>query len=104
VDAVKVNKKDLEAMQMVTRMDPLFCIDREARQQGMSSERRPAHRQQHAPEWLDGIREKCREFGPRVLPQSEMGKAIRYTVNQWEKLMATMNDGEIELSPNLAED
>ena len=32
-----------------------------------------------------------------------MGRAIRYTVNQWEKLMATINDGEIELSTNLAE-
>jgi hypothetical protein len=36
-------------------------------------------------------------------PQSEMGKAIRYTLNQWEKLMVTLNDGEIELSTNLAE-
>jgi hypothetical protein len=32
-----------------------------------------------------------------------MGKAIQYTVNQWDKLMATINDGEIELSTNLAE-
>ena len=69
----------------------------------MSFQQRLAHRQQRAPEWLDGIRDKCRELRPQVLPQSEMGRAIRYTVNQWEKLMATINDGEIELSTNLAE-
>ena len=103
VDAVKVNKNDMEAVQMVTRMDALFCIDRDAREQGMSFQQRLAHRQQRAPEWLDGIRDKCRELRPQVLPQSEMGRAIRYTVNQWEKLMATINDGEIELSTNLAE-
>jgi len=103
VDAVKVNQHDWEAVQRVTRMDALFCIDRDARKQGLSSEQRLAHRQQRAPEWVDGIREKCREVGPRVLPQSEMGKAIRYTVNQWEKLMVTLHDGEIELSTNLAE-
>ena len=33
VDAVKVNPKDGEAMNMVTRMDALFLVDRHARQQ-----------------------------------------------------------------------
>jgi len=103
VDAVKVNKDDMEAVQMVARMDALFCIDRWAREQGMSYEERLAHRKQHAPEWLDGIQDKCRQLRPQVLPRSAMGKAIQYTVNQWKKLMATINDGEIELSTNLAE-
>ena len=44
------NKNDMEAVQMVTRMDALFCIDRDARQQGLSSEQRLAHRQQRAPD------------------------------------------------------
>lgn len=103
VDAVKVNKDDMEAVQMVVRMDALFCIDRGARQQRMSFEERLAHRQRHMPEWLDRIQDKCRELGPQLLPQNAMGKAIRYTVNQWEKLMTTINDGEIELSTNVAE-
>lgn len=103
VDAVKVNKDDMEAVQMVTRMDALFCIDRRAREQGMGFEERLALRKKHAPEWLDGIRDKCRELRPQVLPQSAMGKSIRYTVNQWDKLMVTIDNGEIELSTNVAE-
>lgn len=55
------------------------------------------------PEWLDGIQDTCRRLELQVLPQSAMGKAIHYTVNQWEKLMVTINDGEIELSTNVAE-
>jgi transposase len=103
VDAVKVNEKDMEAVQMVVRMDALFCVDRLARQQGMNAEARLALRKQEMPEWVDGIREACRVLGPQVLPKSQMGQAIRYTVNQWDKLMATIDDGEIELSTNLAE-
>ncbi|MDQ1290655.1 MAG: transposase [Nitrospirota bacterium] len=103
VDAVKVNKDDGEAAMMVTRMDALFCIDRFAREEGMGFQQRLEHRKQHTPEWLDAIQDKCRELGPRVLPQSAMGKAIQYTLNQWEKLMVTINDGEIELSTNVAE-
>ena len=38
VDAVKVNPQDAEAINMVTRMDALFLVDRHARQQ--QSERR----------------------------------------------------------------
>ena len=57
VDAVKVNKDDREAVRMVARMDALFRIDRGTREQGLSYEERLVHRNTHAPEWLDGIRE-----------------------------------------------
>ncbi len=33
-----------------------------------------------------------------------MGRAIQYTVNQRGKRMVTINDGEIELSANVAEE
>src|SRR5215203_3707829 len=37
LDAVKVNKEDGEAIAMVTRMDAVFLVDRNAREQGMSA-------------------------------------------------------------------
>jgi transposase len=103
VDAVKVNKQDMEAVQMVIRMDALFTIDRSAKEKGMNFQQRLEARKLNTPEWVDGIREKCRVLGPQLLPKSVMGQAIKYTVNQWEKLLVTINDGEIELSTNAAE-
>ena len=103
MDAVKANKEDREAVQMVTRMDALFAVDRWARQEGMTHQQRQAHRREHATEWVNGIQDQCARVGPRVLPQSAMGKAIRYTVNQWSKLLVAVEDGEIELSTNVAE-
>jgi transposase len=47
VDAVKVNPRDGEAVKMVTRMDALFVVDREARREQMSVEQRLALRREH---------------------------------------------------------
>lgn len=43
------------------------------------------------------------EYEKKVLPKSNLGKAIRYCLNQWEKLKVYLEDGEIELSNNKAE-
>ncbi|MFM8551417.1 MAG: IS66 family transposase [Nitrospiraceae bacterium] len=103
VDAVKINKNDMEAVRMVIRMDALFAIDRGAKEKDLDFARRLEHRKAYMPEWVDAIQDACRVVGPQVLPKSAMGKAIGYTVNQWEKLMAAIGHGEVEVSTNEAE-
>ena len=39
----------------------------------------------------------------QVLPKSKLGEALTYTLNQWEKLARCLEDGEVELSNNIAE-
>lgn len=103
VDVVKTNKNDMEAVQMVCRMDALFLVDRQAREAGLDFTQRLAHRKQHSLPWAEEIRNKCQDLLTKVLPQSAMGKAIAYTLGQWPKLMVCFSDGRIELSNNLAE-
>jgi transposase len=103
VEAVKVNKQDAEAVAMVTRMDALFLIDGNAREQGMTLDERFALRQAHAPEWLDEIHDRCLSLKRAVLPQSTLGKAVGYTLNLWIKLKRCLEYPEVELSNNLAE-
>ncbi|MBC8164752.1 MAG: IS66 family transposase [Bryobacteraceae bacterium] len=103
VDAVKVNEQDGAAIQMVTRMDALFLVDREARQQKLSAEERLILRQEHAQLWVEEIHEKCVELSKTVLPKSVLGKAAAYALNQWPKLRRCFDYGEVELSNNLAE-
>jgi len=40
---------------------------------------------------------------PRVLPKSALGQAIQYCRNQWDKLVAFMLDGRLELDNNRCE-
>jgi len=103
VDAVKVNPQDGDAIKMVTRMDALFLVDRNAREQGMSNAERHALRREHARAWINEIRQECLAMQRRVLPQSATGKAAAYTLNMWKKLERCFEYEEVELSNNLAE-
>jgi hypothetical protein len=103
VDAVKVNPKDGEAIKMVTRMDALFLIDRQAKEQQMSAAERLAFRQEHATPWVTEIHQECVALAKQALPKSALGQAVGYTLNQWEKLHRVFDHGEVELSNNLTE-
>jgi transposase len=101
VDAVKVNPQDGEAINMVTRMDAVFLVDRNAR--GLSKAERLALRREHSRIWVDEIRQECLAIQRRALPQSALGKAAAYTLNMWKKLERCFEYEEVELSNNLAE-
>jgi transposase len=103
VDAVKVNPQDAEAVKMVTRMDALFLVDREARQQQLGAEERLALRRQHAESWAEEIRQECVALSRTALPKSVLGQAAAYTLNMWTKLRRCFDYAEVELSNNLAE-
>jgi transposase len=103
VDAVKVNPHDGEAVKMVVRMDALFLVDRNARQQGMTTAERQACRLEHARPWVDEIRKECLAITRQALPQSALGRAAAYTLNMWKKLERCLDHEEVELSNNLAE-
>jgi transposase len=103
VDAVKVNPQDAAAMNMVTRMDALFLVDRHARQQHLSVEDRLALRRAHAESWAAEIHDECVSLRTTVLPKSALGQAVTYTLNMWPKLRRCFDYAEVELSNNLAE-
>jgi transposase len=103
VDAVKVNTQDAAAVAMVTRMDALFLIDRDARSRELSPDQRQQQRQHYAEEWLTEIRGACLTLSREALPKSALGQAAAYTLNMWAKLRRCFDYAEVELSNNLAE-
>jgi len=103
VDAVKVNPQDAAGVAMVTRMDALFLIDRDARRRELSAHERQTQRVEHAEEWLQEIRQACLALAQQALPKSALGQAAAYTLNMWAKLRRCFDYPEVELSNNLAE-
>jgi transposase len=103
VDAVKVNPKDAEAVKMVVRMDALFLVDRNAREQMMTNAERLALRREHSRPWVDEIQQECLSISRQTLPQSALGKAAAYTLNMWDQLERCLEYEQVELSNNLAE-
>lgn len=103
VDAVKVNPKDGAAIAMVTRMDALFLVDREARDRQLDAEQRAALRREHAGTWVEEIHAECLRLRKDSLPKSTLGEAVNYTLNMWAKLRRCFEHAEVELSNNVAE-
>jgi transposase len=103
VDAVKVNPKDGAAIAMVTRMDAVFLVDRQARAEQLSATERAALRREHAQTWVDEIHAECLKLRLEALPKSVLGEAAHYTLNMWPKLKRCFDHAEVELSNNIAE-
>jgi transposase len=103
VDAVKVNAKDLESARIVTLMDQLFAIDREAREKNFTHAERHTLRQQCAPQLLDELRARLLAIKNMALPKSVAGQAANYTLALWQKLTLFLKYPELELSNNFAE-
>lgn len=52
---------------------------------------------------LDAFSEWLHEQQTQVLPQSTLGKAITYCINQWSKLTTFLEDGHLEIDNNRSE-
>jgi transposase len=103
VEAVKVDAKDQDSARIVALMDELFAIDRAARDQNMDHAQRDALRQERAPHVLEQLRTRLLALQKTVLPKSLAGQAANYTLSLWSKLTRFLDNPELELSNNLAE-
>lgn len=102
-EAVELNPKDPVATKIVARMDEMFAVDAEARQQGIDVAGRHALRQGKSRLLLDQIRKQIEAARSSALPTSALAKACNYTLTLWQKLTRFLEYPELELSNNLAE-
>ena len=62
-----------------------------------------AIRQQQSVPLLNQFKQWLDKSAKQVLPKSAIGKAIHYTLNQWEKLMGYAESGDTQIDNNRAE-
>ncbi len=101
VDVVKVNgnNKSGKAGEMLKLISKLYEVEDEIR--GKSVEERRERRQEKAKPILELMHAKlCNIHAP---PQSALGKAVYYALNQWEYLSRYVEYGEVEISNCWAE-
>ena len=55
------------------------------------------------PESRTSLTLRTTDVMPSILPKSLLGVAVKYALNQWEKLVRFLEDGRIEISNNRAE-
>ena len=77
---------------IIAMIAPLCGIEKVARESGLSAKARRDLRNQHAPAMLERLHQRLLELEPSrvgspVLPKSPLGKAIGYTLGQWQALV-----------------
>ncbi len=102
-NVVKLNPGDPVATPIVARINQLFAVDAEAREQGLSLEARHRLRQQKAPELLEKIKASIEAAQAGALPGGALENACRYAIGIWPRLTRFLEYPELELSNNLAE-
>ncbi|MCE0559430.1 IS66 family transposase, partial [Motilimonas sp. E26] len=101
MDAKKLQGKGKtgKADKALAKIQKLYGI--ESRLKGESAEKRKAERQQHAKPILDELYEWMTT--QQVMESSPLGKAIKYTLGQWPKLIRYIDDGHLSIDNNRAE-
>ncbi|MGL5512291.1 MAG: IS66 family transposase, partial [Sporomusa sp.] len=79
----------------------LFAVEKKAEQ--MTPEDRHELRQKESKPILEAFYQWVEAYWTNTLPQSLLGKALKYAQNQQKYLLAFLSDGRIELSNNRAE-
>jgi transposase len=92
-----------KAAEAVAYIGKLYGIEQEAREQALSYEQRKDLRQEKAKPVLQEFEAWLTQTKQQVPPQSAIGKAINYAVNQWPYLQEYINHGEAEIDNNLVE-
>ena len=92
-----------EAIWFVAQIRQLYRIEDEIRD--ASPAERKAVRLQQAPPFWKAMKRRALELraDPRFLPQSTLGKALNYFLNEYTALVGYLRDGQFEIDNNLVE-
>jgi transposase len=102
-DIVKLVKRPGKAVQALEMIAALYAIEKHAREQGLSPPEVYALRQDKAKPIVEAFKVFLDAQADRVLPQSPLGKAVRYGLTQWPTLTAYLTDGRLQIDNNAVE-
>jgi transposase len=83
------------------RIGALYGIEHEIADQAPEAKR--AVRQARSRPLLEDLKAWLEGLQPQVLPKSLLGRAVAYTLGQWDKLLRYLDDGRLSIDNNLAE-
>jgi transposase len=99
-DLARLTKAPI-ALEAVARIDALFAIERDIN--GLLPEERRKVRQERSRPRVEALGTWLREQYARLSPNSQVAKAIAYSLNGWNALVRFLDDGRLCLSNNAAE-
>jgi hypothetical protein len=101
VDAL--DERPAEAGPIVTEIRKLYLVERHARDECLRPDQRSKLRAELSAPILAVLKPRLEALRLGCLPQSPLGKALRYALAEWEPLTRYLQDGRLEIDNNLTE-
>ena len=98
-----LDARERDAARIIHLMAYLYQIEEQLRQNQSGPALRAAIRASHCAPRLRLIEKYLERIRSRHLPQSLMGQAITYALNQWPRLRTYLQNGQVEIDNNLIE-
>lgn len=87
----------------LTEIQKVYAIERQAKNEGLTTEQCYALRQEQSIPILNELKAWMLENYKMVLPKSTIGQALHYSLERFDKLMRYTSDGKLEIDNNLIE-
>jgi len=91
------------AKEALSYFKELYKIEREAKDRQLTTDQRHTLRQEKSKPLIEQFKQWLDEMYPTTLPQSQLGKAMKYCLNLWPGLIRFLDDGRLEIDNNLTE-
>jgi transposase len=107
MDVIKISKRDKNkggtAQEILDLISQVYCLEKELAAQKLKPDRVKEQRQEHVVPILEKIKAILDQRVCATPPKSQLGKAISYALNQWDRVVAYTQDGRLRPDNNLVE-
>ena len=107
MDVIKISKREKTkgdtAQEIVDLIGQIYDLEKSLALQKLEPDRIKEERQKHVVPILDAIKAILDQRKATTPPKSQLGKAIAYALNQWDKVVRYTEDGRLRPDNNLVE-
>lgn len=94
---------EARATYAMERIQELYAVERDAKEQGLSFEERKLLREQRSLPVLESLVSWMKSQYMEVAPKSAIGKALAYSIERWDRLSLYTKDGMLSIDNNPVE-
>ena len=98
-----VDHDPVRSSQALLLWKDLYQVEKQAKHEALSPEALLKIRQEKSVGLLEQLHDHLTAWQPQVLPKTPIGKAVTYSLNQWEALSRYTQDPILSIDNNLAE-
>ncbi len=102
-EVTKAAKNANSALEALSRIKKLYAIEHEAKDRELEALQIKQLRQEKSVPILDAFKKWLDNKVEQVPPKSLLGKAVRYSLGQWDRLIRYVEDGILTPDNNIAE-